>query len=383
MLSSFPLASLPLTPLPLAPLPLSPACPLGQLLARHLPAWLTQPLNAVAAPGSLHLPSLHLKESFQAGDGAGVSVWTADWRVHQSALTEGLASFFVSQQAPDHLPGKTLLFWPKAREEGYWWLQQLLAYRLDELYLIGENQGGVKAAAKALNAAGLEVSKLDSARRCSIYQVHRCQQLSAALPDLLHKTRYQGEMFYQGPGALELFSLPGVFGQGRVDAGSLLLLEAIKAQAADLPWKGKLLDLGCGNGLLGAWLLKQRPECQLLASDVSGFALIAARTTLEINRLAGCVLPADIFTGLEKAAAPGQLNQIISNPPFHTGKATDYELSQRLIRDAPQWLKPGGQLWLVANRFLPYPDLLQAAFGSFHRRAETGKFTVYQAIKKA
>jgi 16S rRNA (guanine1207-N2)-methyltransferase len=85
---------------------------------------------------------------------------------------------------------------------------------------------------------------------------------------------------------------------------------------------------------------------------------------------------------LETACQPESLDLIVTNPPFHTGKATDYELSQRLIREAPRFLKPGGQLWLVANRFLPYPDLLDSAFGSFSRRAETGKFTVYQALRE-
>ncbi len=350
----------------------SPACALSQLLARHLDAWRQQALSLVAVPGHFQLASIDWSSSLQAP----VSVWTADWRVRMTAVEQQLPVAFVSQQAPSQLEGRVVVFWPKAREEGYWWLEQLSAYELDEFYLLGENQGGVKAAAKALEKSGFIVTKLDSARRCSLYEViPPAQGLAEALPRLPEET------YSEGPEGLELFSMPGVFGQGRVDEGSALLIDALRADRADLPWQGSVLDLGCGHGLLGAWLLKQRPDCQLVASDVSGFALISAKTTLEINRLEAKWVAADIFKGLEKVCQPASLELIISNPPFHTGKGTDYELAERLIREAPYWLRPGGQLWLVANRFLPYPDLLEQAFGGFQRRAETGKFIVYQASK--
>lgn len=348
---------------------LSASCPLGQLMTRHLPAWQDQPLNLIAPPGQLSLAGL--TSDFVAP----VQLWSADWRWVQRAKQQGWASFFVSHSAPDQLPGRNLLFWPKSKLEGYWWLKQLATYSLDGFYLIGENNGGVKAAAAQLKKAGLKVSKVDSARRCGLYWIEVEAPLDSLAEDL-------NEQVIEGPGGLQVFSGPGVFGQGRIDEGSQLLLSSLQEAQTELPQQGRCLDLGCGNGLLGAWMLRQSPNLQLLASDVSGFALAATRQTLQANGLVAEVHPGDIFKGLEAVCPAQSLDWIITNPPFHTGTATDYELSQRLIAEAPYFLKPGGQLWLVANRFLPYPDLLDAAFGCFERRAVTGKFTVYQSIKK-
>jgi 16S rRNA (guanine1207-N2)-methyltransferase len=338
---------------------------------RHLPEWQDQPLNLIAPPGHLQLAALQLKRNFAAP----VQVWSADWRMSCLAQQQGLQSFFVSQQPPPSLPGRNLVFWPKAKEEGDWWLRQLATYQLQGFYLLGETQGGVKAAATRLKKSGLEVAKLDSARRCALYYVE-----SRGLVDKLPASPQTVTL--EGPEGLQLYSLPGVFGHGRVDEGSQLLLTSLGQHLETLPQQGSCLDLGCGGGLLGAWLLRHCPDLQLIASDVSGFALQATQATLQANGLSGQTLPSDIFNGLETACQPESLDLIVTNPPFHTGKATDYELSQRLIREAPRFLKPGGQLWLVANRFLPYPDLLDSAFGSFSRRAETGKFTVYQALRE-
>lgn len=181
------------------------------------------------------------------------------------------------------------------------------------------------------------------------------------------------------PDDLTLVSQPGVFSHGRVDEGSAFFIKTL-AQQPHIK-AGKLLDVGCGCGLLGAWLVKKYPSLQLTAADVSGFALNATRATLAINNLNGQAVAADIFTGLAEHAPAEGFDLIVSNPPFHTGKATDYELASRLISQAPKFLRKGGEIWLVANRFLPYADFLQQAFNNFTLVAETGKFRVYKAIR--
>ncbi|SFB98361.1 16S rRNA (guanine1207-N2)-methyltransferase [Marinospirillum celere] len=349
----------------------SAACPRGQLLLRHLPDWLDQPLTLIAAAADFQLQPLVTPGFFNQK----TRVWTSDWRLASTAQRLDLESYFISQQAPTEVDGRLVLLWPKAKGEGYWWLQQLADLAIQQFYLLGENQGGVKAAAKLLAEAGLQVSKLDSARRCSLYIVQATQPLGELLP------LQPATTWLEGPAGLQLFNQPGVFSQNKVDEGSALLLETLEREVSQLPSTGKLLDLGCGTGLLGAWFLSQRPAWQLLATDVNGFALLATRKTLEANGLQGQCLAADVYTGLDDACAPASLDLILSNPPFHTGRGTDYGPAERLIKQAPAWLKPGGELRIVANRFLPYPDLLDAAFGSFTRLAETGKFTVYQARK--
>ncbi|MBE0506916.1 MAG: methyltransferase [Marinospirillum sp.] len=351
--------------------------PINQFLFRQRSQWQDQPLNLLAAPAGLNWQDL--AADFQHS-GQTLQLWTADWRAHQQATRAGIRSFFNAESAPEQLPGRTLVFWPKAKEEGYWWLKQLQTLIPEELLLLGETHGGIKALAKQLQQSGVDIGKMDSARRCALYSVDNLQPAIDLINEhtLIHQ--------WQGPDQLSLISQPGVFSHGRVDEGSALLLQAF-AQSSDLLNKGRLLDIGCGCGLLGAWLLQHHPDLQLTACDVSGFALQATRATLSANQLPANpqqqaqVFAADIFTGVESHTPAGGFDLIISNPPFHTGKDTDYELASRLIHQAPEFLKPGGQLWIVANRFLPYPDLLEQAFGSFTSVAENGKFRVYLAIR--
>lgn len=349
---------------------LSATAPINQFLFRQLDNWLDQPLNLIAAPADLNWQQLAV--TF-ANAQQSLQVWTNDWRSFQLAKAAGINSFFTAEQAPTNLAGRSLVFWPKAKQEGYWWLQQLAEIPHEQVLLTGETNGGIKALAKQLEAAKVQVNKLDSARRCALYAIDSLQPASQLIAD---NTSQQA---WQGPDNLTLMSQPGVFSHGRVDEGSAFLIKTL-AKEPHLT-SGQLLDVGCGCGLLGAWLVKQHPALTLTAADVSGFALKATRATLKANQLAGQAVAADIFTGLEDFVPELGFDLIVSNPPFHTGKATDYELASRLINQAPNYLREGGELWLVANRFLPYPDLLQQAFSHFKIIAENNKFSVYKAIR--
>jgi len=348
---------------------LSTTSALNQFLFRQLNNWQDQPLNLIAAPAGLNWQQLAV--TFATAQQT-IQVWTSDWRSFQLAKAAGIQCYFTADQAPTHLPGRNLVFWPKAKEEGYWWLEQLIRLAPEQLLVAGETNSGVKALAKQLQGISVLVDKIDSARRCALYII---DSLIPSKTLIAANTRHQQ---WVGPDKIKLVSQPGVFSHGRVDEGSALLIETLTKQPPITT--GKLLDVGCGCGLLGAWLVKQHPRLQLTACDVSGFALNATQATLQANQLKGELVAADIFTGLDAYCPPKGFDLIISNPPFHTGKATDYELASRLINQAPDYLCKGGELWIVANRFLPYPDLLQEAFNNFIIAAENGKFRVYKAI---
>jgi len=348
---------------------LSTSSALNQFLFRQLDNWLDQPLNLIAAPAGLHWQKL--AASF-ASTQQTLQVWTNDWRSYQLAKAAGIQSHFTAEQPPSQLPGRNLVFWPKAKEEGYWWLEQLAQISPKQVLLAGETNSGIKALAKQLQNTQVLVDKIDSARRCALYIIDSLQPAKALIAENTLDQQWLG------PNEITLISQPGVFSHGRVDEGSALLIETLSKQTPITT--GKLLDIGCGCGLLGSWLVKKNPNLQLTACDVSGFSLNATRATLQANQLKGKVVAADIFTGIDEYTPEQGFDLIISNPPFHTGKATDYELANRLISQAPNYLQKSGELWIVANRFLPYPDLLQQAFGNFIIAAENGKFRVYKAI---
>ncbi|MDW7747821.1 class I SAM-dependent methyltransferase [Halomonas sp.] len=268
----------------------------------------------------------------------------------------------------DPAPPGAVLFWPKSHALGEWWLLWLCAHLPPgtPLQLVGENQGGIKRVLKALAALGLGCRKLDSARRCGLYAT-RLDRVGID-PDEAW-TSFEAE-------GIRLVSHPGVFGHGKLDDGTRLLLEQLPACLAKKgEVLGEVLDVGCGDGILAAWLARR--GARVTAVDVSHFAVEATRRTMEANDLQGEVLASDVYSALGER----RFDAIVSNPPFHQERAIDYGPAGRLILEAPDHLRLGGQLILVANAFLPYPDLLERAFGAFEVLADDRRFRVYRAVK--
>ncbi|CAK8743902.1 Ribosomal RNA small subunit methyltransferase C [Sodalis praecaptivus] len=87
------------------------------------------------------------------------------------------------------------------------------------------------------------------------------------------------------------------------------------------------------------------------------------------------MLAGDVYSAIS-----GRFDMIISNPPFHDGMQTNLKAAETLIRGALDHLRIGGELRIVANAFLPYPDLLDAVFGNHQVLAQNGRFKVYQAF---
>ena len=110
---------------------------------------------------------------------------------------------------------------------------------------------------------------------------------------------------------------------------------------------------------------------------------LAALACTRQNLTAAGISQARLFVGdgLEPVQAE-QYDLIATNPPFHAGKPVDLQVTTQFIQGCRTRLQPGGGLLLVANRFLPYPALLQASFTHVERLEETGKFTLYRAWDK-
>ena len=77
----------------------------------------------------------------------------------------------------------------------------------------------------------------------------------------------------------------------------------------------------------------------------------------------------------------GDLDFIVTNPPFHDGGAEDRRLGQAFIRKAAELLKKSGVAWVVANRHLPYEAELNAAFKRVRLVAEAGGYKLFEAVK--
>ena len=255
-----------------------------------------------------------------------------------------------------------LYYWTKNKQEVAFQLMQLLANAPigQQLLIVGENRSGVRSAEAMLAPYG-EIAKIDSARRCSLYHFSLTSQPSFDI------NQYWKTYRHSKLADLTIYSLPGVFSANELDAGTDLLLSTL-----DHNIHGKVLDIGCGAGVIGSYIKRLSPQANVTMSDIHAMALASAQRTLAENQLQGEVVASDVFSHISD-----KFDLIISNPPFHDGIDTAYRAVNELIQQAKWHLTQGGELRIVANAFLPYPDLLDQHFGSHQVLAKTGKFKVF------
>ena len=291
--------------------------------------------------------------------------WTWNFNEYQYFQNQQ-ANVHFGVELPEQAFDQAIIFVPKSKELLNYVLHNVVS-RLSAgafIFLVGEKKAGVERAAKQLQPYGPAL-KLDSARHCQMWQMTIEKTVTA-------KTLEEWAMQYTVTtpnGELTICSLPGVFSQKSLDVGTAVLLPYLSQVTA-----GKIADFGCGAGVISAYLAKLNPENRIFAMDVDAFALASTRMTFDKNNLLPERLEIKAVTGIEDA--PLFLHAIVSNPPFHQGIKTDYNASENLCKTARRHLKSGGELWLVANRFLNYPILIEQNFGQCTIKADQQGFKV-------
>ena len=298
-------------------------------------------------------------------DTAGSRAHTQQYH-HWQALSrqmEDRVRFSLVADESDVADSNTLIYyWPKNKPEAQFQLMNILSLLPigTDIFVVGENRSGVRSAEQML-AEYCPLNKVDSARRCGLYHGR-----------LEKQPHFDAEAFWDeyALGALTIKTLPGVFSRDGLDVGSQLLLSTLTPHT-----KGKVLDVGCGAGVLAVALASHSPKVRLTLCDVSAPAVEASRATLAANGMEGEVFASNVFSEVT-----GRYDMIISNPPFHDGLQTSLEAAQTLIRGAVRHLNSGGELRIVANAFLPYPQALDETFGFHEVIAQTGRFKVYRTV---
>ncbi|PXV58617.1 16S rRNA m(2)G 1207 methyltransferase [Dyella jiangningensis] len=171
-------------------------------------------------------------------------------------------------------------------------------------------------------------------------------------------------------------SRPGLFAWDRVDTASALLAEHLPADLA-----GRVADLGAGYGYLSAQLIARCPAVSSVdLYEAEARALEPARQNLERalsdsgRDVAFEVHWHDVTQGL-----PKRYDVVVSNPPFHQGRADLPELGRAFIDTAADALLPHGRFWLVANRHLPYEATLASRFNEVRAVVMQDGFKVIEA----
>lgn len=171
-------------------------------------------------------------------------------------------------------------------------------------------------------------------------------------------------------GAHGYWTHAGVYSDGAVDHGSALLAQALPAK---LP--ARIADFGAGWGYLAAEALRREGVQSVDLIESEALSLDCARLNVADDRAA--FHWADVTTYDTKAA----YDAIIMNPPFHQGRKGDPSLGQAFIRSAARNLKSNGQLWMVANRHLPYEAALTENFRTVDEIGGDSRFKLFHATR--
>ncbi len=257
---------------------------------------------------------------------------------------------------------------PKARAEYEMTLHAVASVLTPDapLWLYGANDEGIKSAAKPMAALLGAVTVADTRNHCRVLVTKRPPEITGLRPRLAD---WRQTMCIEIAGeSREFVTYPGLFAQGRLDAGTHLLLENLP----ELRPASDVLDFGTGMGIVAAAVRARWPEARLTLVDTDAVALEAARENV----------PDALYeTGLG-AARPESLDAILSNPPIHDGKQEDHGALQDLIRRAPGLLRRGGTFEIVVQRRVGASSLVREALGECTVVAEDDVFQVLCAIRR-
>ncbi len=180
------------------------------------------------------------------------------------------------------------------------------------------------------------------------------------------------------PNAEGFVTAPGMFSPDATDPGTALLAEQMPALLPN-GFAGLAADLGAGWGALSAALIAAAPQLEGLDLFEADFnALAAAQRNVDARR-PGLPLGFHWADVAALGTGHGPYDLVVSNPPFHHGRAGDPALGEQFIAAAARILARGGLFLMVANRHLPYEARLLAEFGAVETMAETGGYKLIAA----
>ncbi|MFI1418597.1 methyltransferase [Streptomyces sp. NPDC020731] len=168
----------------------------------------------------------------------------------------------------------------------------------------------------------------------------------------------------------------GVFCADRLDIGTRFFLRHLPAGKDG----GRVVDLGCGNGVVGTAMALADPRAEVLFVDESFQAVASAQATYRENDVPG---HAEFRVGDGLSGIPADsVDLVLNNPPFHSHQATTDATAWRMFTGARRTLRRGGELWVIGNRHLGYHVKLRRLFGNSEVVASDPKFVVLKAVKR-
>lgn len=169
---------------------------------------------------------------------------------------------------------------------------------------------------------------------------------------------------------LELETRPGLFSPERADRGTLAMLSTVQFEPGM-----RVLDLGCGCGLVGILAAQICGEANVVMSDIDPLAVETAARNAARNGVGG--VKAVVSDGFAQLTDAG-FDLILSNPPYQS----DFSVAKGFIEKGFNRLKPGGRLLMVTKRRDWYRNKLIAIFGGVRVRDIDG-YCVFEAERRS
>ncbi len=166
-----------------------------------------------------------------------------------------------------------------------------------------------------------------------------------------------------------------VFSRDSLDIGTRFFLQHLPVNQ-DID---DIVDLGCGNGVVGLIAASKNPQAVIHFVDESYMAEASARINFQAmgdERQASFKI-GDGLTDFKSES----VDLILCNPPFHQQHTVGDQIAQSMFRQALRVLRPKGELWVIGNRHLNYPVDLKKLFGNSTVVAANAKFTILKSQK--
>ena len=161
---------------------------------------------------------------------------------------------------------------------------------------------------------------------------------------------------------VSLETRPGLFSPEHVDRGTLAMLSHVKIASGM-----RIMDLGCGCGVVGIVAAKIAGEENVFMSDADPMAVETARRNAERNGVSG--VQVCVSDGFQSVDASG-FDLILSNPPYQT----DFSVAKGFIEKGFNRLKIGGRLYMVTKRREWYKNKMISVFGGVEIHETDGYF---------